>query len=385
MFDSKMRMAPPPPLPYVRRMGAEERWAAVVAHDAGPDGGFVYAVRTTGVFCRPSCPSRRPSRANVEFFDDPAGAEAAGYRACLRCDPATAGCRPPSRASQAVTEACRILDEADEPPALGVLARRVGLSPYYLQRTFKRLVGSTPRQYAAAGRLERAKGHLRAGGGVTASLYDAGYGSSRAFYEGAAGALGMRPAAYRRGGAAQTISYTTLPSLLGPLLVASTENGVCAVRFLAGAEAADEPPDEAEEALRAEFPAAILKRDDDTLRASAARVVAVVGGGADDLELPLDVRATAFQLRVWRALRAIPRGQTRSYTEVARSIGQPTAVRAVAGACAANPVAVVVPCHRVVAADGTLAGYRWGVERKQALLDAERVTERGAHQGADLV
>ena len=371
-------MAPPAPLPYVRHMGADERWAAVMEHDAGSDDRFVYAVRTTGVFCRPSCPSRRPLRANVEFFDDPSGAEAAGFRACLRCDPATVGRRPPSRAAQAVAEACRVLDEADEPPALDVLARRVGLSPYYLQRTFKRLVGSTPRQYGATVRLERAKGRLRAGAGVTASLYDAGYGSSRAFYEDATGALGMRPAAYRRGGAGQTISYTTLPSLLGALLVASTERGVCAVRFLDGSGTVDEPPVDAEETLRAEFPAAILKRDDDSLRTPAARVVAAVGGTADDLELPLDLRATAFQLRVWRSLRAIPRGQTRSYTEVARAIGRPTAVRAVAGACAANPVAVVVPCHRVVAADGTLAGYRWGLERKQALLDAERTAERTA-------
>ena len=373
-----MRMVPPAPLPYVRRMGAEDRWAAVVAHEAGSDGRFVYAVRTTGVFCRPSCPSRRPSRANVEFFDDPSGAEAAGYRACLRCDPVAVGHRPPSRAAQAVAEACRILDEADEPPALDVLARRVGLSPYYFQRTFKRLVGSTPRQYGAAARLERAKGLLRAGAGVTASLYDAGYGSSRAFYQDATGALGMRPTAYRRGAAARTISYTTLPSLLGPLLVASTEEGVCAVRFLARSETVDEPSVDAEETLRAEFPAAILKRDDDALRLVAARVVAAVGGTADDLELPLDLRATAFQLLVWRALRAIPRGQTRSYAQVARSIGRPTAVRAVAGACAANPVAVVVPCHRVVAADGTLAGYRWGVGRKQALLDAERAADRAA-------
>lgn len=345
----------------------------MMAHDAASDGRFVYAVRTTGVFCRPSCPSRRPSRANVEFFGHPAEAEAAGYRACLRCDPAAAGARP-ARAAQAVTEACRLLDEADQPPALASLARQVGLSPYYLQRSFKRLVGSTPRQYAAAARLERAKARLRAGAGVTASLYDAGYGSSRAFYDDASGALGMRPAAYGRGGAAQTIAYTTLASPLGPVLVAATDKGVCAVRFLgdAGARPAGDPVDGAEETLRAEFPAAILKRDDDVLRKTAARVVAVVGGSADDVELPLDVRATAFQLRVWRALREIPRGQTRSYTEVARSIGRPAAVRAVAAACAANPVAVVVPCHRVVAANGALAGYRWGLERKQALLDAER-------------
>jgi len=281
-----------------------------------------------------------------------------------------AGEQRPSRAARAVAEACKVLDEAEQVPALVDLGRQVGLSPYYLHRSFKRLVGSTPRQYAAAARLERAKQSLRSGSGVTASLFDAGYGSSRAFYAEATGALGMQPAAYRRGGQAHTIRYTTLASPLGPLLIATTERGVCAVRFVAEAAEA-EVEVEVEGVLRTEFPAAILKRDDDGLRATAERVVAAVAGGADDLELPLDVRATAFQLRVWRALRAIPRGQTRSYSEVARSIGQPTAVRAVAGACAANPVAIVVPCHRVVAADGTLAGYRWGVDRKRALLDAE--------------
>lgn len=356
-----MRMAGGDPLPYVRGMAPDERWAAVVGHDAGSDGAFVYAVRSTGVYCRPSCPSRRPLRRNVEFFDHPHEAEAAGFRARLRCRPR--GDSQPSRAARAVAEACLVLETAEETPDLAGLGRQVGLSPYYLQRCFKRLVGSTPRQYAAAARLERAKRSMRDGAGVTASLYDAGYRSSRAFYEEATGALGMQPGSYRRGGEAQTIGYTIIASLLGPLLVAATERGVCAVRFV------DDDPDGL---LREEFPAAILKRDDDGLQATAARVSAAVEGGADDLELPLDVRATAFQLRVWRALRAIPRGQTRSYTEVARSIGRPTAVRAVAGACAANPLAVVVPCHRVVAADGTLAGYRWGVERKQALLDAEQ-------------
>ncbi|MGI8684644.1 MAG: bifunctional DNA-binding transcriptional regulator/O6-methylguanine-DNA methyltransferase Ada, partial [Acidimicrobiales bacterium] len=345
-----------------------ERWGAVVAHDAGADGAFVYAVRSTGVYCRPSCPSRRPLRRNVEFFDAPAEAEAGGYRPCLRCGGQAGSGAPTGRAARAVAEACRLLDGADEAPRLSDLARSVGLSPYYLQRSFKRLVGSTPRQYAAASRLERAKAGMRNGSGVTASLFDAGYGSTRAFYEDATGALGMPPATYRRGGAAQDIAYTTVPSPLGALLVAATEHGVCAVRFVEAGDRAG-----VEEVLRAEFPAASLTRDDDGLRATAARVVEAAGGrGADDLALPLDVRATAFQLRVWRALREIPRGETRSYTEVARSIGQPRAVRAVASACAANPVALVVPCHRVVAAGGGLAGYRWGVERKRALLEAER-------------
>lgn len=372
-----MRMACDDGLPYLRGMVDDPRWAAVVARDAGWDGRFVYAVRSTGVYCRPGCPARRPLRRNVELFEVPEAAEAAGYRACLRCGPSAGGRRPSTRAAEAVAQACRVLDGADEAPLLAELASKVGLSPYYLQRSFKRLVGCTPRQYAAAMRLDRAKAAMRNGAGVTASLFEAGYGSSRAFYEEAAGALGMQPSAYRRGGSCQTISYTTVDSPLGTLLVAATGRGVCAVRFVDG----DDDGDQAgvRGVLRREFPAADLRRDDDGLRATAVRVVAAVAGGADDLELPLDLRATAFQLRVWRALRAIPRGETRSYTEVAASIGQPAAVRAVARACATNPVAVVVPCHRVVAADGTLAGYRWGTDRKQALLAIE-----GTDAGADL-
>lgn len=363
-----MRMAFALVLPYLRCMPADERWAAVVAHDADADGQFVYAVRSTGVYCRPSCPARRPLRRNVELFDHQHDAEAAGYRACLRCRPQEDTPKGPGRAALAVAEACRILGTADQAPPLADLGRMVGLSPYYLQRSFKRLVGSTPRQYAAAARLERAKRSLRSGAGVTASLYDAGYGSSRAFYEEATRALGMQPGEYRRGAESHIIRYTTAAGSLGPMLVAATERGVCAVRFVPDGQAEGD----VEDALREEFPAAVLERDDDGLGATAARVVGAVAGGADDLELPLDLRATAFQLRVWRALRAVPRGQTRSYTEVAGSMGRPTAVRAVAGACAANPVAVVVPCHRVMAADGSLAGYRWGVGRKRALLDAER-------------
>lgn len=357
---------------YVRGMGDERRWRAVTAHDAGCDGEFVYAVRTTGVYCRPSCPSRRPRRENVAFFDRAADAEAAGFRACLRCNPRAAP--TPSRAAAAVTEACRLIDAHAGSPSLAELARLVGLSPSYLQRSFKRLVGSTPRQYAAAARLERAKRGLRDGRAVTDSLYGAGYGSTRAFYEEGTGALGMRPAQYRRGGEAETIGYTAVTSPLGPLLVAATERGVCAVSFLDAGGA------DAEGRLRAEFPAAALERDDRGLRATAERVVAGVGG-AGSPDLPLDVRASAFRLLVWRELRAIPLGQTRSYSEVARAIGRPSAARAVATACAANPVAVVVPCHRVVAADGSLAGYRWGVDRKRALLGAERATRDAASSG----
>ncbi|MGH9178312.1 MAG: bifunctional DNA-binding transcriptional regulator/O6-methylguanine-DNA methyltransferase Ada [Acidimicrobiales bacterium] len=344
-------------------MDAEARWRAVVAHDATADGRFVYAVRSTGVYCRPSCPSRRPGRENVEFFGGPDQAEAGGYRPCRRCRPRATGTAP-TEAARAVAAACRLLELDDElAPTLANLAARVGMSPSHLSRSFKRLLGMTPRQYGAEVRLERARRGLRAGAPVTDAIYGAGYGSSRAFYEGARAGLGMTPSAYRRGGAAQRIAYTVVASRLGEVLVATTGEGVCAVRFVDG---------DAEARLGGEFPAATTARDDGALAEAAAQVVAAVdgepGAGAG---LPLDVRATAFQLRVWQALRAIPRGQTRSYTEVARSIGHPAAVRAVAGACAANPVALLVPCHRVVASSGSLAGYRWGTDRKRALLEAE--------------
>lgn len=329
------------------------------AQDAGADGRFVYAVRSTGVYCRPSCPARRPLRRNVEFFEGPAQAEGAGYRACRRCDPAgTAG----DRVAEAVARVCAALAEPD-PPAMAELAGRVGFSPSYLRRSFTRLVGSTPRQYAAAARRERARAGLRSGGAVMAAAFGAGYGSSRAFYEEASSALGMAPASYRRGGAGEVVRYTEVASPLGAVLVAATARGVCAVRFLDGSSAGA--------VLAAELPAAVLVRDDAGLREAAAGVVAAVGAGPHPA-LPLEVRATAFQLQVWRALQAIPAGRTATYAEVAAAVGRPSAVRAVAAACAANPVAVLVPCHRVVGTGGRLAGYRWGLERKRALLDAER-------------
>lgn len=351
---------------YGHGVSIDERWEAVLAHDRGSDGCFVYAVSSTGVFCRPSCPARRPKRDNVAFFATTDEAEAAGYRECRRCRPRQAGVPGPT--AVAVARACRLLEDASGPeasiPTLAELGRQVGLSPSHLQRSFTRLVGVSPRRYAAAARLERAKGHLRAGAGVTTALFDAGYGSVRAFYEEAREGLGMQPSTYRRGGAEQRISFTTVDSRLGRLLVATTDEGVCAVRF--GDDSA------LAAGLAAEFPAAEIRRDDAGLGPLAARVVAAMDGAVDDLDLPLDVRATAFQLRVWKALRAIPRGQTRSYAEVARAIERPTAYRAVAGACAANPVAVLVPCHRVIGSDGSLSGYRWGTDVKRALLDAER-------------
>lgn len=354
-------------------MDDDARWEAVAARDRGADALFVYAVRTTGVYCRPSCPSRRPARPNVAFFAGPDEAEAGGFRPCRRCRP---GDGPGAdRAAEAVTAACRVLEGDDGASVtLAELGRLVGLSPSHLRRTFTRLVGMTPRRYGAEVRLARAREALRSGAGVTAALYDAGYGSARAFYEGARSGLGMTPSAYRLGGEAQRIAFTVVGSRLGDVLVAATGEGICAVRFVEGTAPAEE--------LAAEFPAAEIRLDDGGLAPAAERVVAAVeGDGAAGAGLPLDLRATAFRLRVWQALRAIPAGQTRSYTEVAAAIGSPRAVRAVAGACAANPVAVLVPCHRVVAAGGGLAGYRWGTDRKAALLRAEGwtgPTPRGA-------
>ncbi len=344
-------------------------WRAVLARDARFDGVFVYAVRSTGVYCRPSCPSRRPGRDKVLFFARPEEAAQAGYRPCRRC-------RPLETSPQAalVREACRYLDERqDERVTLGELASHLRVSPYHLLRTFKRLTGLTPRQYAEAGRLARVKSLLRQGNGVTEALYDAGYGSSSRFYQEASARLGMTPRAYRRGGQGMRIGYTIVDSPLGRLLVAATERGVCAV-YLGESDAA------LEEALRREYPRAELFADSEGLGRWVRALLDHLEGRLPHLELPLDVQATAFQWRVWELLRQIPYGSTRTYSQLARELGRPGAARAVARACATNPVALVIPCHRAVRADGDLAGYRWGVERKSALLERERALSRGAGQ-----
>ncbi len=346
------------------KVGDAERWRAVEARDARFDGAFVFAVATTGVYCRPSCPSRRPKRRNVRFYAVPEAAEWAGYRACRRCRPGDAEARDPRL--DAVRRACRYIEGHDDgPPTLAALGAHVNLSAHHLQRSFKAVMGITPRHYADARRLDRLKGLLRDGDDVAGALYEAGYGSSSRLYEKAPSQLGMTPATYRRGGAGARIAYTIVDSPLDRLLVGATERGVCAL-YLGDDESA------LEATLVAEYPAATIVRDDAGLGRWVDAVLAHLDGRAPHLDLPLDVRATAFQRRVWEALRAIPYGETRSYGEVARAIGQPTARRAVARACATNPVAVVVPCHRVVAASGALAGYRWGTERKQALLAKER-------------
>jgi AraC family transcriptional regulator of adaptative response/methylated-DNA-[protein]-cysteine methyltransferase len=341
-------------------MQSEMQWQQVMARDARQDGRFVFAVRTTGVYCRPSCPSRRPRRDSVEFFANPQQAEHAGYRACLRCKPTEI-----SAQARAVVRARQLLDEADGILTLAELSRRVGVSPFHLQRLFKRATGLSPREYQSARRMQQVKQGLRKGDDVTTALYDAGFGSPSRLYEKSSQQLGMTPGTYRRGGAGVTIQFAIVPSPLGRMMVAATSRGLCAVRF--GESATD-----LERVLREEFRAAEIHRNDAALRSYVQPLMASIRGENATVDLPLDVRATAFQKKVWDELRRIPRGETRSYTEVAHAIGDDKAVRAVARACASNPVAIAVPCHRVVRSDGDISGYRWGVERKKKLLEQEQ-------------
>jgi AraC family transcriptional regulator of adaptative response/methylated-DNA-[protein]-cysteine methyltransferase len=343
----------------------ESLWQAVAERRRGADGAFVYAVKTTGIYCRPSCPSRRPQRDRVEFFPIPEAAERAGYRACRRCHPDEAATSEPAVAR--VRAACRAIDEAlaaEAPtPGLEELGERVGASPFHLQRSFKKLLGISPREYADAKRLGRVKSMLREGNGVADALYGAGYGSASRLYERADTQLGMTPATYAKGGKGAQIAFTTGACRFGRVLVGATARGVCAVSL--GDDDAS-----LEAALRHEYPAAELVPGargpwfDEVLRR--------LDGEAATAALPLDLRATAFQWRVWQALQAIPPGETRSYREIAAAIGMPKAVRAVGRACGANRVAVVIPCHRVVRGDGAAGGYKWGVARKEKLLAAER-------------
>jgi len=336
-------------------------WNSVIARDHQADGAFVYAVRTTGVYCRPSCASRRPRKENVAFFDTTTAARRAGYRPCRRCHPDEAAADP---WIDKIRRACVYLANVDGHPSLAALAERVGGSPYHLQRNFKRIVGVTPREYADAVRVRKVKRALRGGEPITAAMVEAGYGSSSRFYERVGDQLGMVPSTYRRGGAGMTIRYATTTSALGRLLVAATPRGVCSVAL--GANDADLLA-----YLKREFPAATIAADSASLTEWIDAVVEHLDGTRPRLDLPLDIRATAFQRQVWQALTAIPLGETRTYADVARAIGRPRATRAVARACASNPVALAIPCHRVVAADGSAGGYRWGIARKKALLDRE--------------
>lgn len=341
----------------------DRRWAAVLARDPGADGAFFYAVRTTGVYCRPSCPSRRANRVNVTFHATAAEAEAAGFRPCRRCRPDAT-----SRAHQQaaiVTRACRAIESADRMLALAELAEAAGLSPWHFHRVFKGATGLTPREYAAAHRAARVRGALRRTTTVTEAIYEAGFNSSARFYATSDEALGMTPGDYRAGGAGALVHFAVGACSLGSVLVAQTAKGICAILL------GDDPGPLVDE-LQDRFPRAELVGGDEAFDQTVARVVALVDAPASRFDLPLDVRGTAFQQRVWRALREIPPGQTVSYAELASRIGQPRAVRAVAHACASNPVAVAIPCHRVVRRDGGLAGYRWGIERKQRLIERER-------------
>ncbi|HZZ17283.1 MAG TPA: bifunctional DNA-binding transcriptional regulator/O6-methylguanine-DNA methyltransferase Ada [Candidatus Sulfotelmatobacter sp.] len=339
-----------------------QRWDAVLERDRRRDGEFVFAVATTGVYCRPSCPARRPRRANVTFYSHPEQAEKAGFRACLRCRPRSLTGNPQFDSAK---EICRYIEHhLDEPVSLASLAKVFRQSPFHLQRRFKAAIGITPREYADACRVRLLKRNLQAGDNVTRAMYDAGYGSSSRLYEKTASQLGMTPDKYRRGAIAASIRYACADSPLGRMLIAATEKGICSIQFARS-------DGELIEGLKREFPFAARKPDEGALQTSVAALLKIMSGTEPNAALPLDIRATAFQRRVWSYLQSIPFGSTQSYKEVARGIGQPTASRAVARACATNPVAVAIPCHRVVRHDGNASGYRWGVERKRALLEME--------------
>jgi len=339
----------------------DRRWEAVLARDAKYDGKFFYGVTSTGIFCRTTCPSRRPAQQNVVFFDDTHQAAHSGFRPCLRCRPLAVD-GDPSRTL--VRKVCAyIAANLEEPLSLSTLARQFDMSPFHLQKTFKAALGISPKEYVDACRMRLLKSDLRAGHSVTDALYDAGYSSSSRLYERAISHLGMTPDKYRRGAVAVPIHYTTAATSLGRMLVARTPQGICSITF-------GRSDEELETGLRREYPYATRKRDDASLRAHVNALIGQIDGGAM-AKLPLDIQATAFQRRVWKHLQSIPAGKTESYSQVARAIGSPAACRAVARACASNPVALAIPCHRVVRNDGAVGGYRWGVDRKKTLLAAE--------------
>ena len=342
----------------------DPRWAAMAARSVAADGTFFYSVRTTGVYCRPSCGARRPRPENVQFHATREEAELAGFRPCKRCRPDR-----PSLAEEhaaTVTEICRLIEISSRVPALDALAARAGMSPFHFHRVFKAVTGLTPRAYAAAHRGERVRRELEKAPTISAAIYDSGYSSNGRFYGESERMLGMTPTAYRTGGAKAEIRFAVGECSLGSILVARSERGVCAI-FLG------DDPEALTRELQDRFPRATLIGGDAAFEELVARVVGLIEAPGTGADLPLDVRGTAFQQRVWRALREIPAGSTATYREIARRIGAPRAVRAVAHACAVNPVAVAIPCHRVVRSDGRLAGYRWGIERKRELLEREAV------------
>jgi AraC family transcriptional regulator of adaptative response/methylated-DNA-[protein]-cysteine methyltransferase len=334
---------------------AEAAWDAFERRDRAFDGRVIGAVKSTGIYCKPSCPARRPKRENVEFFADPEEARAAGYRPCLRCKPDQVG-----RDRGAVAKAVRLIEQAEEPPTLGQLATAVGYAPHHFQRLFTRDVGVSPAQYARALRAKRAQSELAEDKSVTEAIYDAGYAAPSRFYADAKERLGMTPSAWRDGGRGETIRYAMLDTPLGRMMVAATAKGICRLTF-----------DEDERALGRRFPNAMILPADEAMASLIAGVLTAIETPTAMPDLPIDVRGTAFQEAVWRELRKIPVGQTRSYADIAAAVGQPQAVRAVGTANGSNPVAVLVPCHRVIRSDGTLGGYAGGIERKRKLLEAE--------------
>jgi len=342
----------------------EGRWQALVRRDRAADDVFHYSVETTGVYCRPSCAARLAKRENVRFYSTCEQAERAGFRACKRCRPNEAPLA--ERHKDAVARACRLIENADETPTLSNLADAVGVSPYHFHRVFKMFTGVTPKAYSAAHRARRVRDELAQGATVTRAIYDAGFGSSGRFYASSTEQLGMTPTAFRAGGDGATIRFAVGECSLGSVLVAASDKGVCAILL-------GDDPDALARDLQDRFPKARVVGGDATFDQCVAQAVGLVEKPAAGADLPLDIRGTAFQLRVWEALRQVPPGSTASYTEIAERIGQPTAARAVASACAANPIAIAIPCHRVVRTDESLSGYRWGVKRKAELLQRERM------------
>ena len=345
------------------RLDNDACWSAVERRDRAADGTFVYSVRTTGVYCRPSCAARLPRRDNVAFHQTCTDAERAGFRPCKRCRP-NASTLAEVHAG-AVARACRLIEEAEEAPSLEALARAAGMSRFYFHRVFKAVTGVTPKAYAAGHRGKRVREELSSGESVTEAIYGAGFNSNGRFYAAAPGLLGMTPTQFRSGGRGNVIRFAVGECSLGAILVAATAKGVCAIEF-------GNDPEMLVRALQDRFPRAQLLGGDKAFERLVAEVVGFVEAPGRGLDLPLDIRGTAFQQQVWKAIRDIPAGSTASYRDLAKRIGAPKAVRAVAQACGANAIAVAIPCHRVVRTDGSTSGYRWGVERKRALLDREK-------------
>jgi AraC family transcriptional regulator, regulatory protein of adaptative response / methylated-DNA-[protein]-cysteine methyltransferase len=368
-------LTPEPELPTAATMPAttisthDPHWQAVLARDAASDGRFVFAVSSTGVYCRPSCPAKRPRRENVTFFRRPQEAESAGYRECLRCRPKAVIGNP---RQELIKSVCRYIEQhLDQSITLAQMSAAFRLSPFHLQRTFKSVLGITPKEYANSCRMRGFRQNLKAGHSVTRAMHEAGYNSTSRLYTRTASELGMDPSKYRRGAIAAPIRYSCSDSPLGRLLIAATDKGICSIKFADSEE-------ELEQGLKQEFPFAIRRRDDRDLAQLAQKVVFRMSGNGKNKNnkdtasaLPLDIQATAFQRRVWSYLQSIAFGETRSYSQVAKAIRRPSAVRAVARACATNPVAIAIPCHRVVRSNGEMGGYRWGIERKKALLEME--------------